>query len=241
MCTVTFIPQGKGNFILSSNRDEAAARSPKNISSIEQDGIRLVFPRDSKAGGTWIAMSETGRVVCLLNGAFVKHQHQPPYKKSRGIMVLDVFRYDSLNQFLENYDFEGMEPFTMVLVDDNELYELRWDEKEKHIKALHFDRQYIWSSATLYTPQIQQMRAEWFNEWLHDRIDFGLEAIQDFHFNGGKKDTWNGFIMNRLNLVQTVSHTNIIRSDMELKLLYNDLINNATRLEALALIEKVIH
>ena len=106
MCTVTYIPQPGGHFVLTSNRDENAARSPQSLDSEVIGAAKLLFPRDTGAGGTWIAASDSNRVVCLLNGAFVKHQHQPPYKRSRGTMVLDFFRFATAESFFENYDFE---------------------------------------------------------------------------------------------------------------------------------------
>ncbi len=224
MCTVTYVPQINNNFILTSNRDEAAHRSPQNLSKTELDGVELIFPRDEMAGGTWVATSNDGRVVCLLNGAFEKHKHQPPYRRSRGLMVLDYFEYKSAFDFYEKYDFEGMEPFTFILVGNNELHELKWDEKKAHLKKLDANGFYIWSSATLYSPEIKLRRESWFQEWLKDRKDFSLKAVQDFHFNGGEKDDWNGFVMNRMNLVQTVSITNVVKKNDRMQMIYNDLL-----------------
>ncbi len=224
MCTVTYIPQPNNNFTLTSNRDEAAHRSPQNLTQAELHGLELIFPKDAGAGGTWIAASSDGRVVCLLNGAFEKHKHQPPYRRSRGIMVLDYFKCKSTADFYKQYDFEGMEPFTFVLVGKNELHELRWDEKKAHLKELDTKGFYMWSSATLYTPEIRLKREAWFNDWLEARNDFSLKAIQEFHLHGGERDNWNGFIMNRLNLVQTVSITNVIKKNDRMEMIYNDLL-----------------
>jgi uncharacterized protein with NRDE domain len=224
MCTVTYIPQPDNNFILTSNRDEAAHRSPQNLTTTNIHGMELIFPKDAGAGGTWVAAANDSRVVCLLNGAFEKHKHQPPYRRSRGVMVLDYFGYQSTVDFYEQYDFEGMEPFTFVMVGKNELHELRWDEKKAHLKELNTEGKYIWSSATLYTEEIRLKREAWFRDWLENRTDFGLKAIQDFHLHGGERDDWNGFIMNRLNLVQTVSITNVIKKDNRMEMIYNDLL-----------------
>ena len=226
MCTVTYIPQPNNNFILTSNRDETAHRSPKNLTKTALHGVELVFPKDAGAGGTWVAAANDSRVVCLLNGAFEKHKHQPPYRRSRGIMVLDYFSYKSNTDFCDKYDFDGMEPFTFVLVGNNELHELRWDEEKVHLKELDTDGYYIWSSSTLYMPEIRLERESWFQEWLDGRTIFSLKAIQDFHLNGGIKDDWNGFIMNRMNLVQTVSVTNVIKKTDRMEMVYNDLLRN---------------
>ncbi|MFM7153572.1 MAG: NRDE family protein, partial [Bacteroidota bacterium] len=85
---------------------------------------QIVYPRDSKAGGTWFAVSESGKTVCLLNGAFVRHHHNPPYKRSRGLMVLDFFNYDDPDRFFSEYNLEGMEPFTLIFARPGVLTEL---------------------------------------------------------------------------------------------------------------------
>lgn len=225
MCTVTYIPGEKNSFTLTSNRDENAARSPQNITQIEQDGIHLAFPRDTMAGGTWIAVSNNGKVVCLLNGAFEFHPHQPPYKKSRGIMVLDYFTFDNSESFFETYDFEGMEPFTMIIFDKARLFEFRWDETQKHIKLLDLSKNYIWSSATLYDHEVRKKREKWFTAWLDQRTDFSSDAILGFHQQAGDGDPRNDVIMNRDGMVQTVSITQILKSPKYMELSYYDLLN----------------
>ena len=235
MCTVTYIPQSDGNFILTSNRDENAARSPRHLTRTEQDGVTLIFPRDTAAGGTWIAASEDGRVVCLLNGAFEKHRHTPPYKYSRGMMVLDFFAFPSALDFCNKYDFQGLEPFTFIMVDQESLFELCWDEVQAHVKKLNPRGYYIWSSATLYPKEIRERREGWFTDWLRERSDFSLEAIQQFHRTGGEGDTWNGFIMNREGRVQTVSITNLIKKYDCIKLIYNDLLRKMIKHEKVSL------
>ena len=235
MCTVTYIPQPDGNFVLTSNRDENAARSPRLLDSEIITNSKLIFPRDTAAGGTWIAASDSNRVACLLNGAFVKHKHHPPYRRSRGLMVLDFFRFATAVEFFAKYDFKGMEPFTFILVDDGQPYELRWDEQKTHVKILDPLGYYLWSSATLYPGDVGDMRQKWFRDWRHQRKDFSPEAILDFHQTGGKGDDWNGFIMNREGRVQTVSITQIMKSETGISLTYKDLLRSNTKKEELKL------
>lgn len=226
MCTVTYISQPGGHFVLTSNRDENAARSPQHLDREEVGGATLIFPRDTAAGGTWIVASDTNRVACLLNGAFEKHKHQPPYKHSRGLMVLDFFSFATAEDFVEKYDFEGLEPFTFIIVDRGQPYELRWDEEQLHIKRLDPQGYYLWSSATLYPGEVGKMRQQWFQDWLEGRQDFSPAAILDFHRSGGQGDDWNGFIMNRDGRVQTVSITQVVKNDAGISLTYNDLLRS---------------
>ena len=47
-------------------------------------------------------------------------------------------------------DLGRIEPFTVVVLEKNNLYECRWDGYEKYYKQLKKHRPYIWSSVTLY-------------------------------------------------------------------------------------------
>ncbi len=241
MCTVTYIPRAEGGFILTSNRDESPARTTRKLDRNQRNGQQLVFPRDAGAGGTWIALSNADRVVCLLNGAFTQHKHQPPYKKSRGIMVLEFFDHANVSAFAKNYDFQGMEPFTMIVLESQDLRVLRWNEAQLHDEQLKPTGHYIWSSATLYSTDVQTQREQWFNNWLDGRTDFSRQAILDLHRQGGADDNWNGFIMNRNNLVRTVSITSIQRKHNQLDMRYESLMHDERTTAGLTLTAKMQH
>lgn len=226
MCTVTYIPKGKDQFILTSNRDEQAARSPKNITLWDEGSKNLLFPRDTGAGGTWIAVSNDNRLVCVLNGAFEKHVRKPAYRLSRGIMALQFFDYHNAPDFYHNFDFYDIEPFTMVMYDRGHLYELRWDEVQPHIKQLDVNDFHIWSSATLYDATLQQKRRNWFAEWIDNQEDFTQESIFNWHHTAGDGDPWNDVVMNRNGMVQTVSITSVAKNDHNAGMIYHDLLHD---------------
>lgn len=240
MCTVTFIPQGATGFTLTSNRDEQPARSPQRITVEMLGRQQLAFPRDIQADGTWIATSSADRTVCLLNGAFTQHRRQPPYRRSRGLMVLDYFEYPDTDQFLRGYDFIGMEPFTMIIIDRKELLEFRWDGQQQYARRLDRGEQHIWSSATLYPEEIRQKRRRWFADWLKGRQDFSRESVLDFHFHAGDGDPWNDVIMDRNGVVQTVSITSIVRTGDSIEMYYHDLINDQVKHEKIFLSGEVV-
>lgn len=232
MCTVTFLPTGKNEFILTSNRDESAKRSPKNITKTDENGQTLIFPRDTGAGGSWIVASSHNKLICLLNGAFDQHSRNPPYRKSRGIMVLEFFNYPDANQFFATYDFSGMESFTMITYDNGQLWDFRWEERsqQKFIKSLATTEYHIWSSATLYEKSIQRKREKWLDEWLENRTDFNEAAILELHKKGGEGNPSIDFMMNRYNyLVQTVSITQVIGKNNQLEMIYHDLMNQQVK------------
>lgn len=231
MCTVTYIPKGPKQFVLTSNRDEAPARSPQNLSRQAVGDKSLLFPRDTAAGGTWIAVSDQQQVVCLLNGAFERHHRQPPYRRSRGLMVLDYFSFTNPEQFFQNYEFSNIEPFTFLILQDGKVWDFRWDGQQKHSLELDPGQPHIWSSATLYPRGKQEMRHGWFADWLRHREEFSLEAIQDFHLHTGSDDPWYGLVMNRADIVRTVSMTNIIQKADSTTMLYHDFLRDQVKQE----------
>jgi len=229
MCTLTYIPSTNGDYILTQNRDESPKRLAPGLLSQKFNKHQLLFPQDSGAGGTWFAVSDQNKVVTLLNGAFEKHKHRPPYRRSRGLMVLDVFAFANATQFFNQYAFTGMEPFTMIIVEDGRLYEFRWDEKEKHIKTLDASKPHLWASSTLYPPPMQKKRQDWFSQWLPQHSIATMDNVLNFHKNAGEGDPANDLVMNRQNIVCTTSITSIGKVKEKINIHFHDLIHENTK------------
>jgi Transport and Golgi organisation 2 len=207
MCTVSFIPAGDKVFI-THNRDEKSSRTkalpPKEYTI---NGYTLLFPRDSAAGGSWIACSNTGAAAVLLNGGFTKHLHQPPYRKSRGLAFLDIVASGDLIGAYHKTDLGSIEPFTMILWDKSLLFECRWDGETKHITTANAHLPHTWSSVTLYDAAIIARRKTWFDKWLQLSPAPSMEAIIQYHLSAGDGDTQNDLRMNRDGKMLTVSVT----------------------------------
>jgi hypothetical protein len=227
MCTVSYLP-GQSGFILTSSRDEKITRPIARLSDpVIIHDQQVTFPQDPLGQGTWIASSNT-RTVCLLNGAFKAHLPRPPYKHSRGLVVLEAFDYFSLQNFAENYNFNGLEPFTLLLIEIGELLVLRWDGSQLFISEKDASQKHIWSSATLYKPDIILKRQEWFNHWISSTEELSLDSIRKFHLTAGDGDPENAVRMRRGNLYETVSLTSVVRSGIEMDMIYEDLIHAET-------------
>jgi len=224
MCLVSYIPQPDG-FILSSNRDESPLRGQTELSEEKINDFKITFPKDHK-GGSWIIGSSNKLALCVLNGAFNNHKRVIPYKLSRGLMVKKYFEYASTSHFLKEFDFDGIEPFTLIIRDNIGLYEFRWDGQYKYIKQLNPQKAYVWSSCTLYTSDMQKQRSKLFFELLEKGND--LKQIQDIHLTGKLGDPENDFRMNRADRVATISHTNLVFSKTKKMLFLNNLISNNT-------------
>ena len=99
MCTVSYF-KTRDSIIFTSNRDEKTSREKAVFPNIlEMENQILYFPKDKKASGTWFAADDRGNVAILLNGAFQKHTSKPPYKKSRGIVLLDFLNENESHLF----------------------------------------------------------------------------------------------------------------------------------------------
>jgi hypothetical protein len=140
-------------------------------------------------------------------------------------MALDFFSYSTANDFFENFEFEGIEPFTMIIFDDGNLFEFRWDEKEKHIAQLDVSKQYIWASCTLYTEEWQAKRRTWFDDWKKKNPKITQDAVLDFHKNGGEGHPNFDVVMKWKDMVQTTSITSILKNEKEMSMRYEDLLN----------------
>ncbi len=231
MCTVTFLPQGKNGFILTSNRDESIERaSALPVKEYFLDNKKLYFPKDQHANGTWIVSEINGYTLCLLNGGFEKHESKPPYKKSRGLMVLDFYSHENVIDFVNHYDFDGIEPFTLIFVyacpknNKRYLHELRWNGQLTTLSHLDASLPHIWSSATLYTKEVIEARKTWFDAWIQNNKNYTSEDILFFHHFGGNGSQQNDLIMNRASK-KTVSITCFNKNDHHTDIIYEDLVN----------------
>ena len=206
MCTVSFIP-ADGKVFITSNRDENAQRPLAFAPLREQRGhYSFVGPKDTLAGGTWIALRNDGLALVLLNGANEKHRPQPPYRKSRGQIFWDVFATDDPLTTFGQIDLQDIEPFTMVLWQKDELHELRWDGRMKIKTKKNAGTAHLWSSCTLYTRENQRYREAFFQQWLYAQRQYSVAAIRSFHLYtdpGGNKD--HDIRINRMGKMLTVS------------------------------------
>jgi hypothetical protein len=234
MCTVTFLPQGKQGFILTSNRDEKLTRplaEPPRRHHLDS-GI-VVFPKDPQANGTWIAMGSKNLSLCLLNGAFTNHTSMPPYRRSRGLVLLDFFDYGTATEFISRYDFKGIEPFTLLVLqtqDTLSLVEIRWDGASIHLLPKDATKPHIWSSATLYSPTVRLQREQWFADFLTIQAEQPAIDILHFHRFSGDDDGRNALCMQRGNNLQTVSITSIRANDAgEQVMTYQDLVRETNQ------------
>lgn len=196
--------------MITSNRDEQIIR-PSAIAPANyiQNGKNVIYPKDPKAGGTWFAVDAHSTVLVLLNGGFVKHKVAFSYRKSRGLIALDIIYSDSPKDFWTQINLENIEPFTLVLYQEEKLYELVWDGFSKRMTILDETKNHIWSSVTLYSGEIRKKRFDWFINFLKDKSKISPQDMFDFHRNTEDNDAENGLVINRQNVLKTLSITQV--------------------------------
>lgn len=222
MCTVTYIPKENNNFILTSNRDEAYGRTTLAPSFYDVDGVKMLFPKDAVAGGSWIGISEKSRMICLLNGGFTNHIKVQDYKMSRGVVVKELLKAEDLTMAIQDFEYDGIEPFTIVAIDWSGVLkatELVWDGHKAHINVLGKEPK-IWSSSTLYDATMKEKRRDWFAQFSKE-TDWTPESLLDFHTTAGEGDKHIDLKMNRGKL-GTVSSTQVTKNGESCEMAYHD-------------------
>ncbi len=224
MCTVTLLATSEKDFILTSNRDEAEVRKTIPPKIYKEGEVKLLFPKDAVAGGTWIGVSERNRLICLLNGGFETHVRKEQYRLSRGVVVKNLLLAEKVVEEIENYDFLDIEPFTTIIVDWNKgqkFFEFVWDGNRKHLKELQL-KTHLWSSSPLYTSEMKNLRQAWFSEFQKKSKKPAEDELWDFHHTGGKGDKNVDLIMDR-GFIKTKSITQVVKTGSLIEMTYEDL------------------
>lgn len=232
MCTVTIIPQGGSDFVLTSNRDEAPNRTSLAPEIYTVKNTKMMFPKDELAGGTWIGVSEKNRLICLLNGGFIFHERKAEYRISRGVVVSDLLASDDVILSIEKYNLDDVEPFTLVIAEwntDLKFFELVWDGAQKHVTELPIEPK-IWSSSTLYSEAMKKERLQWF-ESFKDENGLDSKAMLNFHTTAGNGNKDYGVIMDR-HYVKTTSITQVEKKGVIIEMRFNDLQSNEFSIKA---------
>tara|TARA_B110000967_G_C18860715_1_gene549776 strand:+ start:777 stop:1454 length:678 start_codon:yes stop_codon:yes gene_type:complete len=224
MCTVSYLPLENNGFILTSNRDVPYTRKKANEPKVyEEGGVELNYPKDGEAGGTWIGTSSKNRLICLLNGGFYYHTSRSIYKKSRGLIVNELLKVDDIKKGIQEIDLNGVEQFTLTIVDWNnelDLFEFVWDGVKKHLKKMKQEPQ-IWSSATLYDREVKKLRKDWFVDWQNNN-EMTQETILNFHKTAGIGDPAIDIKMDRKE-GGTVSITSVLKKGEAVSMNYESI------------------
>ncbi len=205
MCTVVFIP-ANDKFYFASLRDESPLRSRALLPEIDTSNeVQYLSPKDSKEGGTWVGVNNLGNVIILLNGGLKTHNRKAYYRKSRGLIVNELLSSDMPLVDWSLFKLDDIEPFTLVVFDKSNLFELVWDGEQRMKTQLNTSVSHIWSSSTLYDADAKANRESHFRKWINGESAVSVNSL--FSFFKSVNDPDNGFIINRSEQVKTLSYT----------------------------------
>lgn len=235
MCTLTVIPTDKSGFILTFNRDENPDREMLPLQEKILNGYITYMPIDVKSGGSCIAVSEHGFIVCLHNGGLKNHERKLSYRSSRGNLIKRLAaQVDPVNFLQEKITMSDYEDCTIFIISYKK--ELRinrfvWDSRSLINKTLSNDS-FIHSSATLYTLAQRKKRDIFFQEYIKGGIT--PDNMATFHRIKGVGGIEDIFIKrNKPKKVETVSTVQVIRSGNTVSMVYHDHVSNKVSRENL--------
>jgi len=170
------------------------------------NGRAVTYPKDPQAGGTWIMLKENGAAAVLLNGGFERHLRRPPYRKSRGLVMLEIAGAANPIAYFQDVDLDAIEPFTLILYNNSTLHRCIWDGDGKHISELIATKPHIWSSSTLYDRSMQLWREDQLKKWLAKTKEPTRDAVLDFHLQPNLRYETSGTeVFPKINTVSVTS------------------------------------
>lgn len=226
MCTLTYVPLSYQT-VITVNRDEAPSRAASDPVIYEDNGRRYWLAPEPVSGGSNLVLDIINqRLLVLLNGAFEAHESKPPYRLSRGVVIMEAFDFDSLKIMTDNYDFSGIEPFTLLSFQNSKWEEIRWDGEEVYHSVPSAANIGIWSSAKLYESEEAKVREESFMNFVERSRAIYAQHLFDIHQRDRHDPRGVGFRMNHEDIVKTVSITQLIFENNRVMLRYMDLMRD---------------
>ena len=216
MCTVTILKKNN-ELLLTMNRDELKTREEGAPVKSVKSGIEICYPVDLKSQGTWIAISNAKVAACILNRY---DDYEPESPVTRGeiiINLLELGELETIKKYLE-LDFmpEVYRPFTLLVMNLDNLYRLEWNGKKLEINKEECSRPLVFSSSSWKTEEVIAWRKEAFGKWLEDGIEFE-DNIPLYHLkviNG--KEAWTPLMERELVHTKNICQVNFSQTDVKL-------------------------
>ena len=206
MCILSYAPTNDG-FVLNFNRDEVYNRVAKPPQQYSVDNQKLIFPKDTKSGGSWIGVNVTKSVIgCILNA---KGKTPKIPSNSRGNIFIDQLIQGKANLY-EN-ELHDIAPFTLLslCLHTQVITQDRWDGLLlKRIKRT-ISTSFILCSSCFYENAIKKKLKTEFNSLITRKSDIKTTA-SSFHKKFFFQKSSN--IFKRSSNIQTVSMATILKN-----------------------------
>jgi hypothetical protein len=170
MCTVTVVP-AREMIRLACNRDELRSRPAALSARIQQSGLRrAILPVDPTSGGTWVAVSDAGLALTLLNvNSSNGSAATPTAPLSRGKIIPALLHADTpLSAAFSALDLDPAQyaPFRLVLVNRREGVEVHSDGMRiRLVWRIGLTRPQLFTSSGLGDHAVEGPRRQLFGEY----------------------------------------------------------------------------
>jgi len=197
MCILSIVKTEEG-IAVTSNRDEQRSRKHSQTPEIiDFKSRQTILARDTQALGTWLLTDNSGRTAILLNGAFEFHSPSPPYRESRGIILLNLFQEENFKSAFLFYNLENIEPFQVIYLDTDQAFQCVWDGNQKHLFAIDLSTPQVFFSPTLYTKEQQEEKRNHFFKTLAEIDSIDSAQLLEIHSNQNISSLDLNFFMSR--------------------------------------------
>ncbi len=166
-----------GGVRVACNRDESRLRPAALPPELRQFGNHSAFmPVDPVSDGTWIAASDAGLVLVLMNVNVMPRDNaapsigppraRPPISRGRVIpRVLEASNLRDAVKLVEEVDLISFDPFRLVIVDRSHFAEFTWSgERESTAGPAAIDRPIFFTSSGLGDAVVASPRRRLFAE-----------------------------------------------------------------------------
>ena len=222
MCTVSVITLPR--FLrLVSNRDERRTRPTALPPALnEVGGLRVLAPTDPASQGTWIACSEIGLAIALLNVNLADADARVPPRSRGGIVpgLMHARSLDDVAALAETIDHREYSPFRLVAVHAGEEHVLEVAPAAGTVRRLPLALPQMFTSSGLGDHQVEGPRRQLFERTVVGGGEWDLLDRQDrFHAHRWRDRQAVSVHMSRAD-AWTVSRTTIEIGDADIAMFY---------------------
>jgi hypothetical protein len=222
MCTVTFIARQKG-YCLGMNRDEKLTRPTGLSPKKKKVNGRAVISPSEPGGGTWIAVSDHGATLALINWYSITARVGGK-AISRGEVVNSasaVISPDFANSALSGMPLNRINPFRLIGIypATREIVEWRWNLKQL-VRKNHPWKSQQWISSGFDESTAQRIRSKVFQQAQRRKTAGSLDWLRRLHRSHSPQTGPFSTCMHRADAT-TVSYTEVSVSVSQVRMLYH--------------------
>lgn len=208
MCTLSVVASGDGRGVrLLMNRDERRLRPIASPPVVHAVGNGLsIWPRDPESGGTWIAATDAGLALAVLN---VDGHRRSAERLSRGLLIPRLAACRSIDQLLDAWsglDTSAFAPFRLVAITRSAL--AIGHSVDRSLEVTRLGQAHLLASSSLGDAQVEPARRALFSELLRTESDPHAAQTQ-LHQHAWPDRRHLSVMMNRVDAC-TVSLTEVV-------------------------------